>query len=193
MRRIFLTVLVFLSAISIARADGELDKRLTSFDKDRLARFDAILAEAVAEATAKGTQEDVAVLTAALAGDLLPLAEGFDPVGDWKCRTIKAGGGTVPLVVYGWFKCRISDDGAGWKLEKLTGSQRTTGRFYTLSATRLAYVGAGYVNGEKPRAYGDDPKENQVAIVERRAKNRIVLLFPAPQYESKLDVLVLEK
>ena len=103
------------------------------------------------------------------------------------------GRGQLPLVVYGWFKCRISDDGAGWMLEKLTGSQRTTGRFYTLSATRLAYLGAGYVEGEKPRAYGEDPKENQVALVERRAKNRIILLFPAPQYESKLDVLVLER
>ena len=193
MRRILLALLVSLSAISIAKADGELDKRLTSFDKDRLARFDAILGEAVAEAMAKGAKEDAAILTAALAGTPLPLAEGFDPVGGWRCRTIKAGGTSVPLVVYGWFKCRISDDGAGWKLEKLTGSQRTTGRFYTLSATRLAYLGAGYVNGEKPRAYGDDPKENQVAVVERRAKNRIILLFPAPQYELKLDVLVLER
>ena len=65
-------------------------------------------------------------------------------------------------------------------LEKLTGSQRTRGMFYTLSATRLAYLGAGYVNGEKPRDYGQDPKENQVAIVERRAKNKLVFLFPAP-------------
>ena len=113
-------------------------------------------------------------------------------MGNWSCRTIKAGGGP-PLVVYPPFKCRISEDGTGWMLEKLTGSQRTKGRFYTLSATRLAYLGAGYVTGEAPRNYGDDPKEDQVAIVERRAANRIILLFPAPQYESKLDVLVLER
>ena len=65
--------------------------------------------------------------------------------------------------------------------------------FYTLSATRLAYLGAGYVIGEKPRSYGQDPKENQVAIVERRGKNRLVFLFPEPQYESKLDILVMER
>ena len=193
MRRIILAVFMSLCAISIAQADGELDKRLTSFDKDRLARFDAIEKEALAEARAGGSKEDVAVLDAALAGPPLPLAEGYDPTGEWKCRTIKAGGSSVPLVVYGWFKCRISDDGAGWMLEKLTGSQRTKGMFYTLSATRLAYLGAGYVNGEAPRRYGQDAKENQVAIAERRAKNRIILLFPAPQYESKLDVLVLER
>ena len=102
-------------------------------------------------------------------------------------------GGTLPLTVYPWFACRISEDGAGWQFEKLTGSQRTKGMFYTLSATRLAYLGAGYVNGDKPRIYGQDAKENQVAIVERRAKNRLVFLFPAPQYESKLDILVMER
>jgi hypothetical protein len=78
-------------------------------------------------------------------------------------------------------------------LQKLTGSQRTMGMFYTLSATRLAYVGAGYVAGETPRRYGEDPKHDQVAIAERRAENRLILLFPAPQFESKLDVLVLER
>jgi hypothetical protein len=192
MRQIVLALLVTIATVSIAHADGGLDKRLTSFDKDRLARFDSILAEALAEASAGGTTEDLELLNAALAGAPLPLAEDFDPTGDWKCRTIKAGGG-LPLVVYGWFKCRITDDGAGWMLEKLTGSQRTRGRFYTLSATRLAYVGAGHVAGDKARNYGDDPKENQVAIAERRGDDRIVLLFPAPQYESKLDVLVLEK
>lgn len=192
MRKFILASLAALAGASIAHADGELDKRMTSFDKDRLARFESIFKDALAEAEAGGAKEDMELLNGVLAGTPLPLAEGFDPQGNWKCRTIKAGGG-LPLVAYGWFKCRISDDGAGWMLEKLTGSQRTKGRFYTLSATRLAYLGAGYVNGEAPRAYGDDPKENQVALVERRAENRIVLLFPAPQYESKLDVLVLER
>jgi hypothetical protein len=138
MRQITLALLIFLGAISIARADGELDKRITPFDKDRLARFDATLQEAMAQATAGGSREDLATLNAALAGSPLTLAEGFDPTGNWACRTIKAG-------------------------------------------------------GETPRAYGEDTKENQVALVERRAKNRMILMFPAPQYESKLDVLVLER
>jgi hypothetical protein len=54
-------------------------------------------------------------------------------------------------------------------------------------------VGAGYVAGEAPRRYGEDPQYDQVAIAERRAENRLVLLFPAPQFESKLDVLLLER
>jgi hypothetical protein len=192
MQKIIPALLVAVFTAGVAHADGELDGKLTAFDKERLARFDTTLAEALAEAKAGGAPEEVKVLDAALAGTPLPLAEGFDATGDWKCRTLKAGK-SLPLVVYPWFKCRISDDGAGWVLQKLTGSQRTKGRFYTLSATRLAYLGAGTVNDDPPRNYGDDPKENQVAIVERKAKNRIVLMFPAPQYESKLDVLVLER
>ena len=56
---------------------------------------------------------DVATLDKVLAGEALPFAESFDPVGDWRCRTIKLGGAPA-LIVYGWFKCRISDDGSGW-------------------------------------------------------------------------------
>ena len=192
MRKILFSLLALITATSIAHADGVLDKRLTPFDKARLAKLDATVTEALAEARAGGSKEDVGILDAALSGTALPLAEGYDPNGSWKCRTIKAGG-TLPLTVYPWFACRISEDGAGWQFEKLTGSQRTRGSFYTLSATRLAYLGAGYVTGEKPKAYGQDAKENQVAIVERRAKDKLVVLFPAPQYESKLDILVMER
>jgi hypothetical protein len=63
----------------------------------------------------------------------------------------------------------------------------------TTAPTRLTYVGAGHVAGEAPRRYGQDTTENQVAFAERRAPNRIVLMFPEPQYESKLDILVLER
>lgn len=192
MRKILFSLIALCLATGLARADGVLDKLITPFDKDRLAKFDATATAALAEARAGGSKEDVAVLDAALSGKPLPVAEGYDASGNWKCRTIKAGG-TLPLTVYPWFACRISDDGAGWFLEKLTGSQRTTGRFYTLSATRLAYLGAGYVNGEKPRKYGQDPKENQVAIAEQRGPNKLLLMFPAPQYESKLDILLLER
>ena len=192
MRKILFSLLALAAATSIANADGVLDKRLTPFDKERLAKVEETVASALAEARAGGTKEDVSILEAALSGTPLPLAEGYDPNGTWKCRTIKAGG-TLPLTVYPWFACRISEDGAGWQMEKLTGSQRTKGMLYTLSPNKLAYLGAGYVNGEKPRVYGQDEKENQVAIVERRAKSKLVFLFPAPQYESKLDILVMER
>jgi hypothetical protein len=192
MRSLLLKVFFLLAGVTAAQADGVLDSKLSAADKQRLAGFEATVTEALAAARAGGSAPDRAVLDEVLAGKPLPLAEGFDATGSWRCRTLKAGG-MLPLTVYPWFKCRISDDGAGWMLEKLTGSQRTKGFFYTVSADRLAYLGAGHVAGESPRRYGEDPKEDQVAYAERRAPNRIILMFPAPHYESKLDILVLER
>lgn len=192
MRNIVFVLFLFLAAAGPAHADGALAGKLSAADKQRLAGFDATVSEALAEARAGGSAADKAVLEDALAGKPLPLADGFDATGSWRCRTLKAGG-TLPLTVYPWFKCRISDDGAGWMLEKLTGSQRTRGYFYTVAGDRLAYLGAGHVAGENPRRYGEAAKEDQVAYAERRAPNRIILMFPAPHYESKLDILVLER
>jgi hypothetical protein len=192
MRNIVFTAFFLMIGAAAAVADGVLDTKISVADKKRLAAFDVSMAEALAEARAGGAAADKAVLEDVLAGKPLPLGEGFDATGNWRCRTLKAGG-TLPLTVYPWFKCRISDDGAGWMLEKLNGSQRTRGFFYTVSGDRLAYLGAGYVAGENPRRYGDDAMQDQVAYAERRAPSRIILMFPAPHYESKLDILVLER
>lgn len=192
MKKIILTILSLIAFSSLARADGEIIWILTVGDDLKLEKFDATFKEAVAEAKAGGSAADVKELEGALAGQALPAESGPDPVGEWRCRTIKLGG-TVPLTVYGWFKCRISDDGTGWILEKTSGSQRTKGKFYTASETRLTYLGAGYVAGEEPRRYGQTPAYNQVAYAERRGDNRILLLFPAPNFESKLDILELQR
>jgi Domain of unknown function (DUF4893) len=190
-------ILILLFAIALfgfpAFADGALDKLLTGEDKARLANFQKTEAEALQQSL-RGNPEEVEILTAALAGKPLPMDGDFDPTGNWRCRVIKAGGDEfLPLVVYGWFKCRISDDGSGWFVEKISGSQRTTGRLYTKSATELVYAGAGHVNDDPPRRYGDDAQQNQVAIVTRRGENRLVFMFPEPVVESKLDVMVMER
>lgn len=192
MRNIVFTALFLVIGAAAAVADGVLDTKISVADKKRLAAFDVSMAEALAEARAGGAAADKAVLEDVLDGKPLPLAEGFDATGSWRCRNLKVGG-TLPLTLYPWFKCRISDDGAGWMLEKLNGSQRTRGFFYTLSGDRLAFLGAGFVAGETPRMYGDDAMQDQVAYAERRAPNRIILMFPAPHFESKLDILVLER
>jgi Domain of unknown function (DUF4893) len=176
-----------------ALADGVLDKIISPFDKDRLANFQKTEAEALSEAL-RGDPAEVEILTAALAGKPLPLNGDFDPIGKWRCRVIKAGGDpSLPLVVYDWFKCRISDDGSGWFVTKISGSQRLTGRLYTKSATELVFLGAGHVNDDPPRKYGEDAEQDQVAIVTLRGEDRLVFEFPAPKFESKLDVMVLER
>lgn len=190
MRKIsFILAALLLSTPAVA--DGVLDKILTQFDKDRLANFDKTRSEALSEGL-RGDPEDVEILTKALDGEPMPIASGFDLTGSWKCRVIKVGG-TLPLTPYGWFKCRVSDDGSGWYLEKISGSQRLTGRFYTESDTKLIFVGAGHVNDDPPRKYGVDAKEDQVAVVSRRGEKKVVLEFPAPHYESKHDILLMER
>jgi Domain of unknown function (DUF4893) len=192
MRRIWILGLAAILAAGPSFADGELDKILTAADKARLSSFDQVKAEALKAAKQGGTPADVKILDAALAGPPKSMSGSYSPIGTWRCRTIKLGG-SPPLTVYGWFKCRISDDGAGWMLEKLTGSQKTKGRFYTASDKRLIYVGAGYVNGEKPRKYGDSEQENQIAVAERLSDRRLMLQFPSPAYESQFDLLALER
>ena len=176
-----------------ALADGVLDKIISPFDRARLADFQKTEAEALSEAL-RGDPAEVEILTAALSGKPLAMGGDFDPTGKWRCRVIKAGGDpSLPLVVYGWFKCKISDDGSGWFVTKISGSQRLTGRLYTRSATELVFLGAGHVNDDPPRKYGEDAEQDQVAIVTRRAEDRLVFEFPAPRFESKLDVMVMER
>lgn len=187
-----LIALAVIAGGTAARADGEIDKLMTAADKARLASYDKTRTQAIAAARKAGAAEDVATLDAILAGDSLTFSAGFDMTGDWQCRTVKLGG-AVALTLYGWFKCRISDDGSGWRLEKLTGSQRTSGAFYTDSDTRLTYLGALHYAGEKPRRYGSDADRDQVAYVWRPADRRVRLEFPSPKYESELDILELKR
>ena len=116
----------------------------------------------------------------------------FDLTGDWQCRTIKAGG-LSQLVVYGWFRCRVTDDGSGWMLTKLTGSQRTTGRFYDDGDQRLIYLGSYSVNDDKPKPYGSGPQSDQIGYAFRDGEAAWRIEFPAPYYESKLDILELRR
>lgn len=186
-------LIAFILALSgTAFAESEMDKIITPGDRQRLENFDSVKAVALREAWRSEMREDIEALDTALSGTPLSLTGNFDATGNWRCRTIKLGGDPV-LVAYPWFKCRINDDGSGWVLEKTTGSQRTQGRFFTASDTRMIYLGASFVTGEAPRNYGAAEKENQVAVMERLGENRLVLQFPSPFYESKFDLLVLER
>lgn len=110
-----------------AVADGAIVRILTAQDRERLARLDATRTAAPADARSRGAPGDVAVLDRVVSGRPLSVRR-TDLAGEWRCRTLKLGK-AAGLVVYGWFRCRIVDDGAGWRLDKLTGSQRVSGRF----------------------------------------------------------------
>lgn len=173
-------------------SDGKWISRISAEDKKKLDGFDDVRARALTEARGGGSADDVDALNKALAGDLLSVRDGFDATGNWRCRTLKAGKGP-PLAVYGWFSCRITDDGAGWRLQKLTGSQRVSGTFYDDGDKRMIFLGAGSYNDTPERRYGDDPQHNQVGYAVRPGKDRLRIEFPSPNFESLFDILELER
>ena len=167
-------------------------------EQARLDRFEQTAGAALLDALAHGAAQDVGAVTAALSGT--PLV-AFDPglQGDWACRTMKLGG-LARLVVYTDFKCRMTLDLTGVLFEKLTGSQRTSGRI-EMHNGRAVYLGVGYVSSETPQAYVDlDPDFRgsgtitpDVAVFERVSDTRARLMFPAPVNESDFDILELTR
>jgi hypothetical protein len=188
-RTLALATLFVLPAGSVF-ADGVVDKLMTPGDKARLEKYDETRKTALEEAKA-GTASEFSELEAMLAKPLQSLPD-FDLGGDWRCRTVKAGGAAT-LVVYGWFKCKVSDDGSGWMLEKTSGSQRTTGRFFDDGEKRLIYLGSFSVNDEPAKPYGSGPESDQVGYAFRTGPAEWRIEFPAPHYESKLDILELKR
>jgi hypothetical protein len=191
MRFPILTILLICIAHS-AFADGTINKIITAADKARLEAHETTKAQALSEARQGGEPADIAQLNDIFAVSTLGFGENFDMTGNWQCRTTKLGK-TTPLVIYSWFKCRVTDDGYGWMLEKISGSQRTKGRFFTDSDTRLIYLGSGYIAGEKPKKYGSGADTDEVGYAYRMSKDSFRIEFPAPALESVLDVLELKR
>ena len=184
--RLLFAALGLVALILPAHADGEVQKLITAADKARLDKYGETRKAALDEAKA-GDPAEVKQLDELLARPLVAFSDK-DLTGNWKCRTIKVGG-LSPLIIYGWFKCKMSDDGSGWKLEKITGSQRTTGRFFDDNEKRAIYLGAFSVNDDKPKPYGSGPESDQVGYAFRNSATQWRIEFPAPYYESKLDIM----
>lgn len=174
-----------------AFATGELASLITPSDKARLEKYEETRKTALTQSI-NGDKGDLAVLKTVITRPVVPFT-GAGLEGDWQCRTIKVGGDLGSLVVYNWFKCKVTDDGSGLVLEKVTGSQRTKGRIFDDGEKRAIYLGAGYVNDEKAPNYGKGPESDQVGYAFRTAPDAWRIEFPAPYYESKLDILELKR
>jgi len=192
MLRAGFALILLIACTTITRADGAITRIITKPDQAKLDRYDETRCKAINEAKKGGATADVKQLDEVLARPNLAFSEDFDMTGEWKCRTTKLGN-EPKLVIYGWFKCSITDDGSGWMLEKTSGSQRTKGRFYTESDKRLTYLGVGYVAGDKPGNYSAGPAVDQVGYAYRTGKNEFRIEFPSPAHESLMDILELKR
>ncbi|MBZ9882161.1 DUF4893 domain-containing protein [Mesorhizobium sp. CA10] len=186
MARLFLAALGVVALTLPSLADGEVQKLITAADKARLDKYGDTRKAALEEARA-GDPSEVKQLDELLARPLVAFSDK-DLTGNWKCRTIKAGG-LSPLIIYGWFKCKVTDDGSGWRLAKISGSQRTTGRFFDDGEKRSIYLGSFSVIDDKAKPYGSGPESDQVGYAFRNSATEWRIEFPAPYYESKLDIM----
>jgi hypothetical protein len=192
MLRAGFATIILIACTTVAQADGAITRIITKLDQAKLDKYQETMGTAVDEANKGAPPTDVKWLEGILAKPHLSFSEDFDITGEWKCRTAKLGN-EPPLVIYSWFKCRVTDDGSGWVLEKTSGSQRTKGRFYTESDNRLTYLGVGFVAGEKPRNYGSGPDVDQVGYAYRTGNKEFRIEFPAPDRESLMDILELQR
>lgn len=143
---------LLVACVAMLAAAGASAQAIRPQEQARLDRYERTAGTALMEALAAGDAADIAALTTALSGT--PQV-AFDPSlnGEWNCRTMKLGGLTR-LTVYTNFKCRMTLDITGIRFEKLTGSQRTSGRI-EMRDGRAVYLGVGYVSSEAPQSYGE--------------------------------------
>jgi hypothetical protein len=183
---------VLLLASGTAHATGRFPDELAIADQQRLRDYAELRTAAIREARDSGSPKDVAELDAVLAGSAVTLAPAA-MAGEWRCRVIKLGG-MLPLTIYRDFRCRISDDAAGLRLEKLTGSQRTSGIFYDLGEARMGFAGAeAWGIGDRLRKYGENPERDQVGYLVPISAKRMRLELPLPRQESRFDILELRR
>lgn len=180
---------------SPAMADGFFPGGLAASDQRRLQGFEESRRAAIAAARQGGSAAERAELEKVLAGEAVALTPA-QLAGDWRCRKLLLGGGGLPLVIYGDFRCRITDDSAGLQLRKLTGSQRSAGSFYDTGGPRLGFAGAeawGSPGSEAVPRYGQDPQRDQVGYLVPVAPDRLRLELPRPRHAAGFEILELRR
>lgn len=162
------------------------DLAISPFDKDRLQQMNDTQLIAVGEALAAPSASDRSELGTLLA-PLQPVTSL--PDGEYRCRTIKIGG-ILPLTVYGFFNCTVSEDGT--RIDKTTGSQRFSGDLVP-TESGVIYRGALHYGDEQPIGYGANPERDQIGCLVQLAGDtpRYRLDLPAPRFESKHDIIEL--
>lgn len=184
---------------SAAQAQPPDRCRPSAVDRDRLDRTSQAWDAALADVRAAGRLAELRRLGPALQRKALAGRPEPSPAG-YLCRTIKLGAanpGGLPLVAYGWFRCRVTlDAGGDLALVKTTGSQRPAGQICPLEGhgPRRAYFLGTMALGDERLAppYGAERDRDLVGVVERTGPERWRVVFPWPAVESKLDILELK-
>ena len=172
-------------------ASADWRRVATKEDRDRLRNWHQSWDDALAKAKAADAQ---AIATNAVLFDPdRTLANAAPPAGDYRCRTFKLGAAGTAMrdfTAYPWVECHVSDEGEVRGLYKQGGSQRPTGLLFRNTDTRLIFLGTLVLGDEtSPLRYGTDASRDMVGYVERIGPKHWRWVFPAPRFESQLDVI----
>lgn len=186
--RFLLVALVALQPVAALACEVPADVTVSDADQARMSGFLRSRAQGLGEALVAESTSD-----RALVSELFSRPDSaFEGIadGDYRCRTIKLGG-LLPLTAYGFFACRVSEDGT--RIDKLSGSQRFSGTLHA-SGDAVFYRGALHYGDEKPMAYGKSDERDQVGCLypvpdDEAARYRLEL--PSPLFESTHDVIEL--
>ncbi len=175
-------------------ADGSFPAMLNDFDQKAYARLPEARVEFRDFAHKHGKKRDVKVLDEVLAGKPVALTPA-QMAGEWRCRTLLMRvDPEVALDVRPEFKCRITDDAAGLRLETLTGPYRLAGTFYDIGKTELGFAGAQAWNDEpKAPRYDAQPLRNQAGVLTALSPQRMRLELTAVGREDAFYVIDLRR
>ncbi|MDO5605451.1 MAG: DUF4893 domain-containing protein [Paracoccus sp. (in: a-proteobacteria)] len=182
-------------APSPALADGT---PVRAEDMSRLDRLNASAGQALREAFAGGSADDLATLRGALAGQAMPPDQAMGVLaGSWECQVVKLGRGN-PVIVYQPFRCEAGTE----EFRKVSGSQLIRGSVHR-DGGRLVLLGVGYIAGDTPPDYAglavdlDPAATPQITtnpgVIEMTGPDSGRILFPWPTLESHMDILILRR
>ena len=175
-------------------ADVDWRDRLTPQDRRAMDELKETWGQAAEEAYGAGHGAELHALGAAAepAAGLPILNE--PPQADYVCRVSHIGSRTngLAFITYPSFTCRIERTPEGrLQFTKMTGSQRTQGLLYRISASRMLYVG-GQAWGAGDRRfplYGDIHERDHFGLLEQLGDNHWRIVMPAPRQAQRLEIM----
>lgn len=193
MRAIWLNVSLMALALCAAAgaAQAGWQDAASRYDVERLSRLEEARAKAMAIARSGDIRE-------ALAGERRPIS-GRELLGNWHCRTVKAGG-QLPGIAYSWFHCRVRERGGHLFFEKVSGSQRIAGFLYPHESGGYVLLGAWSTRGEPMHAYSGNgasagaqaTPDDAIGLLSATSRGPRIE-FPYPLQESVFDVIELRR